>query len=293
MAIARPMARLLLAEIKARPFCGELLQLGRQTVLFSAEALCAWARRDRVPLAVSFKGNGHRHCAMDDKAFFSLLGFGGVFSCDVSAYEGADFILDLNTPVPRQLHERFDVIYDGGTMEHIFNVPGVLANIHTMLKSGGRVIHIAPTSNMVDHGFYSFSPTFFSDYYSTNSYELLTLNLFECFSWTGSWDVYDCLSGNIDNRLGRVSTAKMSGVFCIAKKAGNSASLVIPSQGHFSRLWRRTERSAPQEKNLSAFRETIRTCFPRVAEAFYRGRAILWKTVPGRRGAMPPLVGRY
>jgi hypothetical protein len=229
---------------------------------------------------------------MSDKEFFKLLGFEGVFSCDVSAYEKADVILDLNLPVPQELHERFDVIYDGGTMEHIFNVPRVIANIHAMLKAGGRVIHIAPASNMVDHGFYSFSPTFFSDYYKANSYELLTLYLFECFSWTGNWDVYDCLSGSIDHRLGRVSTPKMSGVFCIARKRTDSSSLVFPPQGHFARLWR-TEVATAREKNSAALRDTIRTRFPRVAEMFYRGRAIVWRTLPGRRAAMPPFLGRY
>ena len=62
------------------------------------------------------------------------------------------------------------MIIDGGTMEHIFHIPNVLNNIYRMLRVGGRIIHISPSSNYVDHGFYSFSPTLFYDFYQTNKF---------------------------------------------------------------------------------------------------------------------------
>jgi hypothetical protein len=297
MAITRPMAKLLLAEQGIRQFQGSVLQLGRQTVLFSEGELNSWSDQGQATLRTAngagkqtgSKGSGSRE--MSDEEFFRFLGFSDVSSCDVSTYENARLILDLNAPVPADLHDRFDLIYDGGTMEHIFNVPVVLANINAMLKTGGRVIHVSPTSNMVDHGFYCFSPTFFADYYKANHYQLLTLNLFECASWTGHWKLYDCLAGGIDNRLGRVSTSKMSGVFCVAEKTVESRDQIFPSQGHFSRLWT-GPCTRPTESATSGLRTLIRAGYPGLAELFYRARAFAWKTLPGRRPAMPPSRGR-
>jgi hypothetical protein len=300
MAISRPMARLLLSEQRARPFQGSVLQLGRQAVLFSERELSSWASHEGVKVATAngasrrtdLNGERPKNKPMSDEEFFRFLGFDGVFSCDVSTYENPSMILDLNVPVPSDLHNRFDVIYDGGTMEHVFNVPAVLANIHVMLKRGGRVVHVSPASNMVDHGFYCFSPTFFADYYKANQYQLLTLNLFECASWTGHWKLYDCLAGGIDNRLGRVCTSKMSGVFCVAEKKLESKVQIFPSQGHFSRLWSdlRTNRT---ENGRGGLKTAIRTGYPGLAELFYRARALAWKTVLGRRSAMPPFLGRF
>jgi hypothetical protein len=286
MAISRPMAKLLLSESKVRPFHGSVLQLGRQAVLFSERELVAWTGHEAGKPETAGKNS-----PLTDEEFFDFLGFDQVFSCDVSAYEKASMILDLNVPVPQDLHNRFDVIYDGGTMEHVFNVPAVLANIHAMLKTGGRVIHVSPTSNMVDHGFYSFSPIFFADYYKANHYELQTLHLFECASWTGSWEIYDCLARGLDNRLGRVCTSKMSGVFCVAEKKQESTAQVFPSQGHFSKLWTGPSTNL-DEIRMGGLKEAIKAGFPQLAELFYRVRAFAWKTPPRRRSAMPPFLGR-
>jgi len=280
------MAKLFLSERKVRPFHGSLLQLGRQAVLVSERELVAWTGHEAGKPETASKNS-----PLTDEEFFGFLGFDQVFSCDVSAYEKASMILDLNAPVPRHLHNRFDVIYDGGTMEHVFNVPAVLANIDAMLKIGGRVIHMSPASNMVDHGFYCFSPAFFADYYRANQYDLHTLYLFECASWTGSWELYDCLARGLDNRLGRVCTSKMSGVFCVAEKKQESTAQVFPSQGHFSKLWTGTSTNL-DEIRMGGLKEAIKAGFPQLAELFYRVRAFAWKTPPRRRSAMPPFLGR-
>jgi hypothetical protein len=286
MAISRPMAKLLLSEGKVRPFHGSVLQLGRQTVLISEKELVAWAGHELAKPETAKKDG-----LLSDEEFFRSLGFDEVLSCDASPYEKASMILDLNVPVPRDLYNRFDVIYDGGTMEHVFNVPAVLANIDAMLKIGGRVIHISPASNMVDHGFYCFSPVFFADYYKANQYELEALTLFECASWTGRWELYDCLARGVDNRLGRVCTSKMAGVFCVAEKKLESRSQVFPSQGHFSRLWANPS-TGLVEPRMGGLKEAVKSGFPRLAELFYRVRAFSWKTLPGRRSALPPFLGR-
>jgi hypothetical protein len=286
------MARLLIEERKRAPFHGSVLQLGRQAILFSEAELKGWLKSDGS--ASSRNGHAGPRTSMSDEEFFSNLGFEHVSSCDASPYEKASMTLNLNVAVPDSLHGKFDVVYDGGTMEHIFNVPGVLRNIHDLLAAGGRAIHVVPSSNMVDHGFYSFSPTLFADYYRANGYALRTLYLFECNSWRGPWKVYDCLAGGINNQLGRVSTTKMSGVFCVAEKTAESTADVCPEQGHFAVLW---QQSAPPEAQSPGLakraRSFIASRFPRLEEALLFTRAVVWRTPVARRSALPPFVGRY
>ena len=70
-------------------------------------------------------------------------------------------IHDLNLPVPPELHERYDLIIDGGTLEHVFHVPIAMENCMKMTKTGGHVVIITNINNLVGHGFYHFSPDFF------------------------------------------------------------------------------------------------------------------------------------
>ena len=86
------------------------------------------------------------------------LGATSVTVLDASPYEGADTIHDMNHPVPPSWHGRYDAIVDGGTLEHIFNVPNAFTNIADMLKAGGTVFLNTPANNMMGHGFYQFSP---------------------------------------------------------------------------------------------------------------------------------------
>jgi len=62
--------------------------------------------------------------------FFAQLGFEQVSALDISDYEGADIVGDLNDPdLQRKLGRRFDLVYDSGTIEHIFDAPAALRTI--------------------------------------------------------------------------------------------------------------------------------------------------------------------
>ena len=53
---------------------------------------------------------------------------------DISPYEGAETIHDLNLPVPETLQGRFDAVIESGSLEHIFNFPVAVANLMKLLK---------------------------------------------------------------------------------------------------------------------------------------------------------------
>jgi hypothetical protein len=89
---------------------------------------------------------------------FNALGTRELSFMDNTPYEGANVLHDLNDPVPGALHERYDVVVDSGTLEHVFNFPVALKSTMEMVAVGGHAIFLTPTNNMPGHGFYQFSP---------------------------------------------------------------------------------------------------------------------------------------
>src|SRR5712691_11907513 len=93
-----------------------------------------------------------------DTDLYARLGFDRVESIDVSDFEGCTHIFDLNVSgVPSHLRERFDALYNGGTLEHVFDLRAALRNVYELLKTGAVVIHVGPANGWLDHGFYQFS----------------------------------------------------------------------------------------------------------------------------------------
>jgi hypothetical protein len=90
--------------------------------------------------------------------FFSLLGATRIDSVDASHYENATILHDMNFPLPGHLRERFSVVHDGGTLEHVFNIPQAFKNCMEMVRVGGHFIQVGVTNNFVGHGFWQVSP---------------------------------------------------------------------------------------------------------------------------------------
>jgi hypothetical protein len=97
------------------------------------------------------------------------LGATKISSMDFSPYEGAEIIHDLNLPVPEELHNKFDMIIDGGLLEHVFNFPVAIKNCMEMTKLGGHVCLFTPANNFFGHGFYQFSPELFYRIFNENN----------------------------------------------------------------------------------------------------------------------------
>jgi len=92
---------------------------------------------------------------------------------DIRASRGIETEVDLNAPLDATFAARYDIVYDGGTMEHCFNVGQVMRNILAMAKLDGHILHVNP-ANMYNHGFFGFSPTFYHDWYVQGGHEILT-----------------------------------------------------------------------------------------------------------------------
>ena len=265
----------ILKEHAVHPFSGNCLCLGQADVYFTYENLQRMAKIARIHLVSdgSVKLSHRPDLAVKEyisrDTLFGSVGFDQVSALDYSDFEDAEYIFDLNSPdIPSTLKEQFDVVIDHGTMEHVFHIPNCLANIHGMLKVGGRVIHSSPSSNFIDHGFYTFSPTFFHDYYSANKWVIHTIQVIRTnpqYQEVEAPFFADYEPGIFDHLSSGGLDAGTYGTFCIAKKTRESTSTVIPQQGFYKRLgdWEKGEPNGPLEEVLlrPPFEHEIGNCW--------------------------------
>ncbi|MBF0454259.1 MAG: hypothetical protein HQL72_05495 [Magnetococcales bacterium] len=138
-----------------------VLTLGRQTVFASPEEI--FQLFEAFGLNTSLEEieqmiTAHDHYA---EGLLHYLGAKEVHSTDHSEYEGATIIHDMNQPVPASLKNRYSLVMDCGTLEHVFNFPQAIRNSMEMVRPEGHFVAITPSNNFPGHGFYQFSPELF------------------------------------------------------------------------------------------------------------------------------------
>lgn len=84
-----------------------------------------------------------------------------VESLDASDYESASRIADLNKRLPDSDEQTWDVVYDGGTLEHVFDFATGLENALRLVRVGGWFVSHTIANGFMGHGFYQFSPELF------------------------------------------------------------------------------------------------------------------------------------
>lgn len=266
MGIAVEAARWILSQCTARDIGGRCLTLGKQDVSFDADQMFRLlAEAGIVAIAqgsvglnpkqtllykefelsgrmLSAKAVDARHNFISDEFLLRFAGFDDVRSLDASDFEGCDFVYDLNRDEPGELSGQFDLILDCGTIEHVFHVPNAMKNIWAMLKVGGHVIHMAPTNNYVDHGFFQFSPTFFLDFYGANQFADIDISLVQSTIDVNGrpWMFSSYRPGMLDRLSSGGLDDKIYETFVVARKTAQSTGNVIPNQHIYAaKLWTR------------------------------------------------------
>jgi SAM-dependent methyltransferase len=149
---------------------GDVLTIGRQDLNVYPAKMRAELGKHGYPTDAFAEGAKDTGYA---EPVFRALGAKKVSSLDVSDFEGAEVVHDLNKPLPEQFKERFDLVYDGGTLEHVFNFPLALQNCMEMLRPGGMLFMHTIANNYCGHGFYQFSPElFFRVFSAENGFEM-------------------------------------------------------------------------------------------------------------------------
>lgn len=93
--------------------------------------------------------------------WFRKLGAETVVSFDANDYEGANHIHDFNQPIGSKFYKKYSIVFDGGSSEHIFNIPTAFSNYMKMIAVGGHYIGVLPCNQWGGHGFYQFNPELF------------------------------------------------------------------------------------------------------------------------------------
>ena len=174
---------------------------------------------------------------------------------DISDYENADIVFDLNKKIPKKNYGQYSAIFDFGSLEHIFDTKQVLDNLNQMLIPEGRILHSVPATNRIGHGYYMFSPIIFYDYYTANKFADLSAYLLETGSGDPSfqkWKVYKYYYDSYVSIASSFMSPGGVGTFFIANKKRDSVSGVVPQQGQFKRLYEKhkLEETCRDKNNL-------------------------------------------
>jgi hypothetical protein len=152
MGISRLMVEMILREHNYRAIEGDVVIIGRQTVYLSPADFIALLSEHRIQGAPSSTSEveidrmtidrlgGPDDDLITDTTIFRTLGAANVRALDISPYEGAEVIHDLNIPVPESLRGICDFIVDGSTLDNTFNSALALQNCCEMLRPGGRLL---------------------------------------------------------------------------------------------------------------------------------------------------------
>jgi len=85
-------------------------------------------------------------------------------------------VLDMNFDgAPEEHKNRYGLVTNHGTSEHLLNQYNVFKMMHDFAKPGGIMIHAVPFTVHLEHGFFNYQPNFFEALARANSYETLGL----------------------------------------------------------------------------------------------------------------------
>ena len=274
MGLARGAIKLIAETVGACKPAGRVLVVGKQEVWGTEAEIIRWLKESGLsPVAcetqLALKPDFRRLQFIQDTSLFKLMGFREVINLDNSDYEGAELIWDLNRPLSEELLAevgRFDLIIDSGCLEHIFNVPEVLKNFFRLAADKGVVIHILPSNNLVDHGFYMFSPTLFQDYYSANRWRILSHYFFQHYpNYKARWKIYRYKPGGLSAfAFSGMMNRTMCSTYFAAQKQPDTTGDANVQQGMYLTAWSRKgdDGDSASKSGWPALRERLKPYVP-------------------------------
>lgn len=213
--------------------------------------------------ATALKQKNKGYC----EPFLELLGATHVDSMDVSNYEKATVMHDLNEPIPQHIKQSYDTVLDSGTLEHVFNFPTAIKNCMELLKVGGHFIGLSPCNNFFGHGFYQFSPELYYRVFSRqNGFEVRTMYFFIDDPATSFYEVKD--PADVRERV-ILNNAFPAYLFVVAERVSVEPIFKhTPQQSDYQNIiWKHKKMSKRLEKFIPKPLRKLPRPLQRVAEA--------------------------
>lgn len=271
MGIDAATLEILLTAREAGVSFDEVLTIGRQSLCASpAEVKTVLARHGiRLTGAQAHKliSEQNGYC----EPLLKLMGAQRVDSLDVSNFEGASIVHDMNESLPDSYRNQFSIVIDGGSLEHVFNFPVALRNCMDAVAPGGHFIGITPSNNLMGHGFYQFSPElFFRVFTPGNGFRIEKVLIYEC-PWGSVW--YEVMDPEEARRRVNLTNRRPAYLIVWAKK---TASVPVfnqwPQQSDYVALWQRSAADGTADVGVtpSWYRSFLLRYAPSWAIALYR-----------------------
>lgn len=209
--------------------------LGRQRLLGDRDVLVSVLHRSGYEVPVNLVRKLMDPATEYAEDFFRLLGAERICAIDFSDFEGAQILHDMNFPIPHSLIDSFDLVLDGGTLEHIFDLPTSLRNAAQIVRPNGWFISLTQTNNFCGHGFYQFSPELFYRFFCLqNGYKTEGCLIWEDIPGSVFFQVPDP-----DVVQTRINLTSRYGTYMMvrARRIGQTSRDFVPQQSDYVRLW--------------------------------------------------------
>lgn len=216
----------------------DVLTIGQQRLMLtSGDAARAFAERGLRIDQETRTHIGHRNAAFAPP-LLRAMGAKQVKALDFSAYEGAEVIHDLNHKLDPKLAGQHDFVFDGGTIEHVFNLPEALRSLMSLPRVGGHLALALPSNNEMGHGFYQFSPELFHRLLGpANGYRLKLAAIAPFFQWK-SWHLARDPAA-VRRRVGHAGTSMPLYCLVLAERVADVAPLQQwPQQADYEEDWK-------------------------------------------------------
>ncbi len=244
---------------------GELLTIGRQHLNVYPTKMIRVLEKHGLPT-----DEYRKTCDTSEFSEPTLRAIGAtkVYSLDASNFEGADFVHDLNNPLPPELANRFDSVFDGGTLEHVFNFPVAIRNCMEMLSVGGRFFMHTCANNLCGHGFYQFSPELFYRIFSAeNGFELERVIVHKVGPYNRWYEVPD--PNAIRSRIQLITCTPIQMMVQARRVKLVDIFASAPQQSDYTTLWQQTSAQPVAASGMSRLKLGLRKYLPGPARVLH------------------------
>jgi SAM-dependent methyltransferase len=122
--------------------------------------------------------------------FYEAIGI--EYTCIDLSVENNCLVLDLSKPIPEGLYNKFDLVTNFGTSEHVSDLYECFKNIHNLCRVGGIIVCENPkTGNWPGHGFHYLTLPFYPELSFLNEYKLINYGEWPAMGNTNDgWNIY-------------------------------------------------------------------------------------------------------
>lgn len=121
---------------------------------------------------------------MGIKDLYKMMGYSSLETLDAFKNDGPDLLWDLSRPIPKEWHNKYDLVFDIGVLEHTADIFQSLENVCNLTKPGGWILLYLPMVSPINSCLYHPNPPFYFDILAGNGFH----NFDAWINWMPDWD---------------------------------------------------------------------------------------------------------